>query len=140
MDTTNDPIRQYYRQRLYSRNIVAGGIDYVISRWENIASRVAAGYPRMMYDEYLNDMDARRILSEGLHIATPEQRGQLADRVKAADELYLNATVPVAACIWGPGAKAKYGWQADTEWWYYRVPKARFSDWYTGNGERNGEQ
>jgi len=65
--------------------------------------------------EYLNDMDARQIIHDALKVAPPEQIASIAEKLRIADEAFLQATVLVDECIWGrENAKTK-GWDGVLE-------------------------
>ena len=75
-----------------------------------------------IFEEYLNDMDARRIMSELLPIASDEERARAEAVVPSLDGRFFKVTVPVDSCIWGAEAEANYGYRCDHDWWYYRLP------------------
>ena len=79
--------------------------------------------------EYLNNMDTRKIINEVWSLASDEQIDQYQERLKAADEVYFDSTVPSEECIWGSQNAAKYGYIQEVDWWYYHVPINKGSRW-----------
>jgi len=84
-------------------------------------AHVEEGY-NGIFEEYLNDMDARRITNELLPIASDEERARAEAVVPGLDERFFKVTVPVDSCIWGGKIAANYGYRPDRDWWYYRLP------------------
>ncbi len=129
MKDMNDTIKDYCKKKGYADFVIEGGLDYLVPSWERTVAHIARDYSRMMKEEYLNDMDGRRILHEVLQIATEAQRKQVEARIKAADETYFAHTVAVDVCIWGERNEKKYGYSPQVDWWYYRGPKVRDANW-----------
>jgi hypothetical protein len=75
MDSPSPAVRKFCEQRKFSRFVRDGGIDYLLRRWTRIVAHVEEGY-HGIFEEYLNDMDARRIMSELLPIASDEERAR----------------------------------------------------------------
>ena len=121
MGRPSSAVREYCERRGFSRFVCNGGIDYLLLRWSRIVAHVEEGY-RGLIEEYVNDMDARRIISELLPIASDGERARVEAVIPALDERFLEVTVPVDSCIWGAKAAADYGYRPDHDWWYYRVP------------------
>lgn len=118
-----EAIRGYCRRRNYADFVIEGGLDYLILRWERDVQEIATGYTGGMLDEYLNDMDGRRIINEVWPLASAEQVACYQRRLEEADKRFFAATVPAEACIWGEENEAKYHYLPEVNWWYYRVPK-----------------
>ena len=129
MDDPSSAVKQYCEQHGFSRLVRDGGLDYLLRRWDRIVAHVDEGY-HGLFVEYLNDMDARRILNELLPIASAEERAGFERLVPPLDDRFLRATRPVDFCIWGKETAAKCGYRHDRDWWYYRVPTnlSRVSD------------
>ncbi len=116
---TDDPIRRFLRARGVADHVVAGGIEGLVTAWEQTATAIGAGYC-LTLDDYLNDLDARQILEVVLS-AMPEPDGPLLDRLRAADARVRAATVPVGQCVWGDGGSR--GWTERRNWWYFVIPR-----------------
>jgi hypothetical protein len=121
MDTSSPAVRKFCEQRRFSRFARDGGIDYLLRRWTRIVAQVEEGY-HGIFEEYLNDMDARRIISELLPIAGDEERARAEAVLPALDERFFKVTVPVDSCIWRAQAEANHGYRPAHDWWYYRLP------------------
>lgn len=103
----------------------------LVERWAQVASQVENGYV-LSFDDYLNDMDLRRIVDEHLRaftdsdsIVIPESTR---DMLASADTQFREATDEIATNVWGEATALDDGWSADREWYYYRIPKSR-PDW-----------
>ena len=67
-------------------------------------------------------MDCRHIIHEVWSLASEQQIEKYEILLKIADNEYFNATFPVIDCIWG-SKTAKYKYNPEVHWWYYRIPK-----------------
>lgn len=114
-------VRRYCEERGFSSRVCEGGFDYLLERWTKIVAAVEEGY-RLCFDEYLNDMDARKIIDELATYASDGEWAEVEDLLPSLDDRFHVATRPVEVCIWGEGNAAKHGYGADRDWWYFRVP------------------
>src|SRR6266571_4266274 len=80
-------------------------------------------------DDYLNDMDGRRILEEALQVAPPEERSKWLEHVRTADERIREHLVSTSECIWGEENAAKHGYSRERDWWYYHRPRSVGQGW-----------
>ena len=117
----DDPIREYCVQKGYAQHVIEGGLDYLITSWEKTSRKTATGYS-LGFDNFLNDVDGRRILEEVLSVAPEAQKQATESRLKQADESFLESTVESSGCIWGRANEEKRGFSRDKDWYYYRVP------------------
>ena len=117
----NDPVREFCLQKGYAQHVVEGGLDYLITSWEQTSNEIATGYS-LGFDDFLNDMDGRRILGDVLQVATAEQKHFIESRLKEADELFMASTVESVACIWGKANEKQLGYSREKNWYYYRIP------------------
>jgi hypothetical protein len=115
-----DAIRRHLQQREVGRHVVEGGLDYLVSNWERIASQVQGGSERWVSEEWLNDLDAREIIQD-LFDNVPESR-TAADAVERADKRFAASTIPRGECVWGAYNAAQNGWTREKNWWYWRNP------------------
>ena len=115
-------VSRYCDQRGFSSRVRDGGFGYLLDRWTKIVAEVEAGY-RSLFDEYLNDMDARRIIDELTTRASDDEWAEVEAVLPSLDARFHAATRPVDSCIWGEHNAAKHAYRADRDWWYYRVPK-----------------
>ena len=117
----DDPVRKYCLQMGYAQHVVEGGLDYLVISWEKTVAETAVGYS-LGFDDFLNDMDGRRILAEILSVATEEQKHSIEARLKKADELFIASTAESSGCIWGKNNEGQLGYSREKNWYYYRVP------------------
>src|SRR5437763_4377769 len=114
-------VGRYCEQRGFSSRVREGGFGYLLDRWTKIVGEIEAGY-RGLFDEYLNDMDARKIIDELATYASDEEWSEVEALLPSLDDRFLAATRPVEHCIWGERNATKHGYRADRDWWYFRVP------------------
>jgi hypothetical protein len=115
-----DPIRRYLEQRKVGSYVIEGGLDNLVRDWENTASRVEAGDERWMWEEWVNDLDAREILHDLLD-NVPESRDAI-QAIEAADRRFVASAVPTETCESGDDNAARHGWTREKNWWYWRKP------------------
>jgi hypothetical protein len=114
-------VSRYCEQRGFSSNVRDGGFAYLLDRWTKIVDQIETGYRGILY-EYLNDMDARRIIDELATYATDDEWDEVEAVLPSLDERFHAATRPVEGCICGDHIATKYKYRADRDWWYFRVP------------------
>ena len=117
----NDPVKEFCLQKGYARHIVEGGLDYLITSWEKTCAKTATGFS-LGFNDFLNDMDERRILGEALKVAAEQQKNSIRSRLKKADDLYIASTLESSACIWGKTNEEQFGYAREKDWYYYRIP------------------
>src|SRR4029077_18149584 len=81
-----DPIRAFLRQQGQPYAIIANGLQGLVKNWERVVRMVVAGYPYGL-DDYLNDIDGRKLLENALELAPVEMRATVTIRMKEADLL-----------------------------------------------------
>ena len=123
----DDPVRKYCLQMGYAKHVVEGGLEYLLATWERTTEEIGTGYS-LGFDDFLNDMDGRRILAEVLVVATEEQKQSIESRLKKADYLFISSTVESLGCIWGKDNEKQLGYSREKDWYYYRVPVG-LPDW-----------
>lgn len=117
------------RSRNYADHVIRGGLEGLVLRWEHVVESVAQGKGIVFErDEYLNDMDGRRILEEALQVASTEDSSLWAARVQAADEKIRPHLIPSDECIWGDDNARKCGYSREHDWWYYHEPRKGLLD------------
>ena len=123
-----DVVREYLKAKQCADFVVRDGLEGLVRGWERVAASVAAGEEQFQ-DDYLNDMDGRRILAEALAIAPSEERGNFDARIAAADKMIRSNLVPTQTCIWGEANSVKYGYDRERDWWYFHRPRVVEKDW-----------
>jgi hypothetical protein len=111
-------------------SVNGSGLAAQVGRWEGVAEGLAEAKPAyVMYDEFLNDMDGRRILRQCLELAGTAEAAPYQDRMAAADALFLSSTVATRHCIWGEVGAAQHGYTSKADWYYFRRPKVIDVTW-----------
>ena len=123
-----DPVRDFLASREYADFVIRDGLPGLVASWEAAVASVAGGEEQYQ-DDYLNDMDGRRILEEAMAAAPPAERSAWAERVRVADETIRRHLVPTASCLWGEENAAKHGYSRDVDWWYYHRPIVVGESW-----------
>ncbi|HZK78736.1 MAG TPA: hypothetical protein VFC35_07500 [Gemmatimonadaceae bacterium] len=117
--TVNDPVRRYLKARGVSAEMVEGGLEAAVDRWDSI-SRTAKNYDFTL-DDWLNDMDLRDIIAGAMGAAEPAEREAVSERLKKADDRLKKATVKTVS-IWGDGMAGDMAPDPAKAWWYFRRP------------------
>jgi hypothetical protein len=114
-------VSRYCEQRGFSSRVREGGFGYLLDRWTKIVAAIETGY-RGLFDDYLNDMDARKIINDLATYASDDEWGEVEALLPSLDERFHAATRRVEVCIWGERRAGQHGYRADRDWWYFRVP------------------
>lgn len=117
--SVNDPVRKYLRTRGVSEELVDGGLEAAIDRWDAI-SRTAKTYDFTL-DDWLNDMDLRDIIEGALSVADDAERASVSERLQTADDRLKKATVKTGS-IWGSAMSGDLAPDPAKAWWYFRRP------------------
>lgn len=118
--STLDPVRQLLYDRGCPDDVVAAGIDGLITRWSSIVVSMETGYAFGL-DDLLNDMDTRDALDGALAVAAPGDREAARAQVDALDARYRAVSL-VTGCLWGEDVEEDDGLTPHDQWWYYRRP------------------
>lgn len=86
-----------------------------LNQWARTVEEIERGYP-LTFDDYLNDLDLRRILGE----ATLSHRQSR--HLAILDQRFSRATYPAGDCLWGAENAAAEGWNRRDHWYYWRLP------------------
>lgn len=122
MNTPSRLVHDYCIQKGFSERVRTGGLDYLVDGWRLTVAAVIEGYS-CLFDEYLNDMDSRRIIDELKPLADDRERRMLVAFLPALDEAFFKSTYSTDSCIWGADVATRCGYRPDQDWCYYRVPK-----------------
>jgi hypothetical protein len=128
MEKGKEAIKEFCEEKQKGKRVIAGGLEYLVPNWERITQGLEVEY-RLTFDEYLNDMDCRKIISEVWPLASEEQIALYSANLAEADTRFFEHTVSVELCIWGKHNEAKRGYKPDVDWWYYREPKRTSNKW-----------
>jgi hypothetical protein len=121
----DDPIRDYLIRRRVSPDVIEGGIDYLVQRWDKLASTLEGGSTAWDEDEWLNELDVREIL-HGLLESVPEAATAWPE-VSAIDARFMSAAVETDECTWGRRVAQRHGWTREVHWWYWRKPATPYT-------------
>jgi hypothetical protein len=121
MDNPSPAIREYCTRHGFSERVRDGGLDYLLHGWQLTVSDVVEGYTGL-FDEYLNDMDGRRIIDELLPLEDATELRKVEASLPALDDGFIKATLPTSSCIWSEDVAQKHKYQPGRDWWYYRIP------------------
>jgi hypothetical protein len=91
-------------------------VSELLAKWEAFARELHQGY-RFGLDDWLNDVDVRRLIAEAGDLLPSHQR-----RLAAADARVRMATVPHDKCLWGTKNAQSQGWTEDVHWYYFARP------------------
>jgi hypothetical protein len=94
----------------------------LLAAWRKFATGLADGY-ELGLDDYLNDLDGRRLLAEAL--ATDPRAPAMRPKVEATDALVRAATTPFPVCLWGTANAQRHLYDRQRHWWYFVVPTRR---------------
>lgn len=121
MAQPSQSVREYCIKRDFAERVCNEGLDYLLETWKRTVNEISEGY-RGLFDEFLNDMDGRQIISELMPFATEEERTRMLEPLASLDDSFLKGTRAVNVCIWGENQAAKHGYDLHQNWWYYRIP------------------
>ena len=121
MESPSPAVRKHCVERGFSPNVSNGGFAYLLRSWKQTVDEIEDGY-YALFDEYVNDMDGRRIISDLLPLACMKEKAEVEEVLPPLDLRFFNATHPVDACILGEDIAAKRSYRQDLDWWYYRTP------------------
>ena len=123
-------IAEYLRKRGYADHVVRGGLAGLVKTWESVAEGLTRSNPAyIMYEEFLNDVDGRRILRECMELVEARELAQISRRVAEADHRFKEGTVAISPCVWGDANAVTRGYTPDIDWCYYRRPKVIDESW-----------
>lgn len=114
-----------------SQPVKSPSLATLVDRWSEVVAELERGY-RLTFDDYLNDIDLRHLIARSLRNAPPDQIVAMAPllfTMDTVDAKFRSMTTVVDECIWGEANARDERWTPDTEWYYYRQPQTRPSDW-----------
>ena len=116
-----DPVGEFLKKRGCPEHVVQGGLQVLTERWEEVVRSVEEGY-RLGLDDYLNDMDGRQLIEEGLRVATAKDKRIFLKRIRQADAKMQWLVKPADRCLWSDETARQEGWTAEKNWWYFSIP------------------
>ena len=100
------------------------GLNYLIPNWQSFAEYYAD--TEDMIDEWLNDLDTRRIIDEILEVLPENERTKIEQNLKLIDDKVIAKTFEVNECVWGDKVERLYNYNRNKHWYYYRMNQKVF--------------
>jgi hypothetical protein len=100
----------------------------LIEQWSEFAGDLHRNGYGFDLDNWLNDVDVRELILEALPMFGREELGELAPKLEAADQTFLDGTREFKHCVWGSRTARKEKWTAQKNWWYFRTPTRSNTD------------
>jgi hypothetical protein len=105
-----------------------GDLRDLIDQWTEFVTDLQRNGYGLDLDNWLNDVDVRELILEALPMFGREELGELAPKLEAADQAFLDRTRPFKHCVWGSRTARKEKWTAQKNWWYFRTPAQSNTD------------
>jgi hypothetical protein len=118
-----DKVRQYLQSKNYPNHVIEGGLERLLSSWEDVGRRLGEKYEAYInYYDFLNDVDGRRILEECLDQLTIAEKMPFIERIGVADSEFKTNTVSSVELIWGRDYESSVKYSPEKNWYYFRRP------------------
>lgn len=117
----SDSIREYLQSKQYAKHVADGGLEALLGRWEWLVNSVAHG-DEWGYEDWVNEMDGRRILEEALALLPLEEQTSTKAHVAELDERLKSCLIPVSDGIIDSKEINQYGYTSERDWWYFNFP------------------
>jgi hypothetical protein len=118
-----DAVREILRSRGCQERVVDGGLDGLISDWDEVSHAIEKGYT-LGLDDYLHDVDGRELIAAVLAGVPAALTPAMKRRLNAADTRAKKALEPHPRCLWGDRMAVAHGWKREERWWYFSRPRA----------------
>lgn len=112
----NDIIKAAMRGN--SELVQRAGLNYLMPCWTR---NVAAVDDEDNMDEWLNDLDGRKIIDEILDLLTEQERTIVRRKLEPIDQLFVTKTFETNECVWGEANERSNGYDRIKHWYYYRL-------------------
>jgi len=112
-----DKIKEVLKDK--SNLVQQHGLNYVSPTWQRFADQYA-DTEEMIY-EWLNDLDARRIIDEVLATLSETERHQIEQDLKPIDNTVLAKTFEINECVWGDKVETENSYNRQKHWYNYRM-------------------
>jgi hypothetical protein len=100
------------------------GLNYLIPKWQQFAD-IYADKEDVIY-EWLNDLDARRIIDEILTALSEKERAQIEEDLRPIDNKVIENTFEINECVWGEEVEVDNNYNRKHNWYYYRMNQKVF--------------
>jgi hypothetical protein len=119
-------IKSYLKEKQYPEFVWQGGIERLLTDWKNTVRNKNNKVNFYGWDDFLNDLDGRRILEEVLDEFKNEDLSELKKSLKEIDDLYKERSIFSELCVYRRELAEKYHYTPNKHWWYYRIPKSYY--------------
>jgi hypothetical protein len=102
--------------------VVRDGLNYLIPEWRKFTNSVSENDGSTI-DEYLNDLDGRKIIDTILPLLAGQERDRIMSEIYFYDKQYISKTFEVKDCLWGRENELIHGFTRQTNFYYYRAPQ-----------------
>jgi len=131
--THGDDVREFLRDRGMADEVVEGGAEGLVERWEQAARDAERECYPFGVEDWLNDLDGRQLIAD-VSAAFPRAfAGALQSRLVDADTRIRAVTETQPVCLWGAGLATRLGWSPKREWWYWLRPRKVGEDFEGGS-------
>ncbi len=100
------------------------GLNYLIPLWKEFAEKYVETETYIY--EWLNDIDARRLIDELLAELSEKERTKVEKVVKKIDKEVIAKTFEIEECVWGEKVENDNQYDRKKNWYYYRVNQKVF--------------
>jgi hypothetical protein len=102
------------------------GLNYLIPKWKRFTDNYADN-EELIY-EWLNEIDARKIIDEILVILSYRERLKIAEVLKTIDTEFIGKTFEINECVWNDIIEKENKYDRQKNWYYYRVNQNLFEN------------
>ena len=102
--------------------VVKDGLNYLIPQWEKFTNSVDEN-DGSTSDEYLNDLDIRKIIDTILSLLSEQERDRIISVIDFYDKQFIAKTFEVKDCMWGRENELIHGFTRQNHFYYYRAPQ-----------------
>ena len=102
------------------------GLNYLIPKWKRFTDNYADNED-LIY-EWLNEMDARKIIDEILVILPNTESAKITEVLKAIDTKFIEKTFEINECVWNYKVEKENKYDRQKNWYYYRVNQNLFEN------------
>ena len=118
-----DPVQEYLKRRGCPSHVVKAGLKGLVMNWEKVVSELVFDGYRYGLRDFVNDLDRREILAGAIERLEGLVPPLMKDRVAAADQRFVDATVGASRCLLDEATAAERELSRERQWWYYRFPR-----------------
>jgi hypothetical protein len=101
---------------------VKDGLNYLIPQWRKFTNSVDENDGSTI-DEYLNDLDVRKIIDTILPLLSEQERDRIISVIDFDDKQFISKTFEVKDCMWGQENEVIHGFTRQNHFYYYRAPQ-----------------